>query len=154
MTVTFQIEPWALYHRDCQALWKLHYAEVAVRKERMEMKPDVCAYEALEASGALSILVARAGAGRMVGYMLSVVRPHLHYADVLCGFEDAYFLDPEHRKGMTGVRMLKAWEAEMHRRGCKLIFAMTKPFLDMRPVFERLGFTTSDYVLSKWLEEV
>lgn len=148
--ITYQLEPWSAYYRDCQALWVEHYEELAVRKERMAMKPDVAAYQRLEAAGALSILTARDD-GRMVGYILSTVRPHLHYADVLCGFEDAYFLSKSHRKGMTGVRLLREWEKAMRARGVQLVFAMTKPWLDMRPLFERLGFSQSDYVMSKWI---
>lgn len=153
MSVTFQVEPWQLYYRDCQELWKAHYSEIAVRKDQMAMKPDVAAYQALEASGALSIIVGRGPAGRMVGYILSVVRPHLHYADVLCGFEDAYFLAREERRGRTGIALLRAWEAEMRRRGCKLIFAMTKtePRLDMSKLFGRLGFNQTDAVMAKWI---
>lgn len=139
-----------MYVRDCQGLWAEHYAELALRKDRMQMRPDVRAYEAMEAAGALSILTAREG-GQMVGYVLSVIRPHLHYADTLCGFEDAYFLAKSHRRGMTGVRMLRAWEAEMRRRGAKLIFAMTKPWLDMSPIFKRLGFEVSDIMFAKWI---
>lgn len=153
--ITFQIEPWAVYMRDCQALWAEHYSEIAVRKDQMAMKPDVDAYRALDANGALSILVGRGPAGRMVGYVLAVVRPHLHYADVLCGFEDAYFLTKDERRGRTGILMLQAWEAEMKRRGCKMIVAMTKtePRLDMSKIFTRLGFGCTDFVMSKWIAE-
>lgn len=148
--LTFQAEPWAIYYRDCQALWRAHYDELAIRKERMQMKPDVPAYEALERVGSLHILVAREN-GEMVGYVTSVVRQHLHYADVLCGFEDAYFLRKSHRKGMAGVRLLREWERAMRGRGVQLICAMTKPWLDMGPLFERLGFAKSDHVYSKWI---
>lgn len=150
MTLTFQTESWADYRRDCQPLWREHYDELAARKDRMAMKPDERAYMAAEANGALDILTARE-TGRMVGYIISVVRPHMHYADTLCGFEDAYFLAASHRKGMAGVRLLRAWEARMRARGVQLIFAYTKPFLDLRPIFERLGFDLTDYVMGKWI---
>lgn len=151
--LTFQAEPWAIYHRDCQDLWAAHYDELALRKERMQMKPDVPAYEAMEAAGMLHILVAR-DAGEMVGYVITVVRKHLHYADVFCGFEDAYFLRQSHRRGMAGVRLLREWEKAMKARGVQLLFAMTKPWLDMSPLFERLGFTKSDYTFAKWIGDV
>ena len=87
----------------------------------------------------------------MIGYLLSVIRPHLHYADTLCGFEDAYFLLASHRKGLTGYRLLKVWKEAMVARGVDLLFAMTKPWLDNSRLFERLGFTLSDYTLSCWI---
>lgn len=150
--LTFQAEPWDVYFRDCQDLWVLHWQELALRKSQMQMKPDVPAYEALAASGALHILVAREE-GEMVGYLLTVVRPHLHYADVLCGFEDAYFMRQSHRRGFAGVRLFREWEKAMRARGVQMIFAMTKPWLDMGPIFVRLGFKQSDHVYAKWIGE-
>lgn len=149
--ITFHTEDWATYFRDCQTLWVEHYEEVAVAKDRMAMKPNVPVYEALERAGELDILVARSE-GRMVGYILSVIRPHLHYADVLCGFEDAYFLSRPHRKGLAGVRLFQAWEKRMRARGCQKWFLMTKPFLDMGPILKRLGYGLSDYVYAKSVE--
>lgn len=150
MPLTFTVEPWEMYFADCQALWREHYEELATQKTEMRMNPDVPAYEHLQASGQLHILVVR-DHGAMVGYFLSVVRKHLHYADVLCGFEDAYFLSATHRKGMAGVRLIREWEACMRRRGVQKIFIMTKPFLDMGPLFKRLGFTPSDFCHAKWI---
>lgn len=150
--ITFHSEDWETYFRDCQELWREHYEEIAVDK-RMEMKPNVPVYEALEAAGELDILTARCE-GRMVGYVLSLVRPHLHYANTLCGFEDAYFLSKPYRRGMAGVRMIKAWDARMRARGCWKWFIMCKPFLDLAPVLTRLGFGLSDYVYAKTAEVI
>ena len=151
MTVTFQRETWADYFRDCQALWVEHYDELALRKDRMKMKPDVPAYEAMEAAGILDILTVRED-GEMIGYVLSAVRPHLHYADTLCGFEDAYFLRKISRRGMLGVRMIREWLMAMRARWCVVAYGMTKPWLDNGPIFERLGGKLSDNVYAFWLE--
>lgn len=145
--ITWQREDWASYRRDCDGLWVEHYDEIAVQKS-MKMKPDEPAYRALDASGQLDVLVGRKD-GQMVGYVLSVVRPHLHYADSLCGFEDGYFLTKPERRGMAGVRLIREWEASMRARGCQRWFIMTKPFLDMGPVLKRLGYSLTDYVYAK-----
>jgi len=148
--ITYQLEPWATYFRDCQALWPEHYDEIAVQKDRMAMRPDVATYEALEAAGRLQIVTVRDD-GRMVGYLLSVIRPHLHYADVLCGFEDAYFLAKSHRRGMTGVKLIREAVRHMQGVGVRKAFFMTKVALNMGPIFERLGFTATDIVYSQWI---
>lgn len=148
--LTFQLESWSDYYRDCQALWVEHYDEIAVQKDRMEMKPDVAGYMALEAAGRLQILTVRDD-GRMVGYLLTVIRPHLHYANVLSGFEDAYFLSKTHRRGMTGVKLIREGIRYMRAVGVQKAFFMTKASLDMGRIFERLGFTKSDIVYSKWI---
>jgi L-amino acid N-acyltransferase YncA len=148
--ITYQLEPWDTYYRDCQALWLAHWDEIAVEKHRMPMRPDVAAYQRLEAAGQLQILVARDD-GRMVGYLLTVIRPHLHYADVLCGFEDAYFLAKSHRRGMTGIKLIKEAIRHMQAAGAQKAFFMTKAALDMGAIFERLGFTKCDILYSKWI---
>lgn len=148
--ITYTLEPWDTYYRDCAALWPEHYEEIAVDKDRMPMRPDVANYQALEAAGKLQIVVARDD-GRMVGYVLTVIRPHLHYADVLCGFEDAYFLSKTHRRGMVGVKLLREAVRHMQRVGAQKAFFMTKVALDMGPLFERMGFTRTDVVYSKWI---
>jgi L-amino acid N-acyltransferase YncA len=148
--ITYQLEPWATYFLDCQTLWLEHYDEIAVQKDRMAMKPDVVAYQNLEQLGQLQIVTARE-AGQMVGYILSVIRPHLHYADVLCGYEDAYFLAKSHRKGMAGVRLIKEAIRHMQAAGVRKAFFMTKVALDMGAIFRRLGFTETDIVYSKWI---
>jgi len=148
--ITWQRETWASYRAECDALWREHYDEIAVQKA-MRMKPDEPAYRALDATGQLDVLVGRK-AGVMVGYILSVVRPHLHYADTLCGFEDSYFLTKPERRGMAGVRLLREWEASMRQRGCFKWFIETKPFLDMGPVLTRLGYRPSGYMYAKSVE--
>lgn len=150
MTVTFTRERWATYRAECDELWREHYDELALRKSHMQMKPDEEAYRALDQLGILDIVVARDGP-RMVGYVISVVRRHMHYADVLVGYEDAYFLAKSHRHGLTGLRLLQAWVAAMRARKVALLFAMTKPWLDMSPLFKRLGFTLSDLMYSLWI---
>jgi L-amino acid N-acyltransferase YncA len=150
VTITYQIEPWGTYYRDCQQLWIEHYDEIAVQKDRMEMKPDVASYKALEELGKLQIVVVRDD-GRMVGYILSVIRPHLHYANVLCGFEDAYFLSKTHRRGMIGVKLIREAVRHMQAVGVQKVFFMTKAALDMGSIFERLGFDKTDIVYSKWI---
>lgn len=148
--ITYTLEPWATYYRDCQALWPEHWDEIAVQKDRMPMRPDVATYEALDRAGRLQIIAAR-DEGRMVGYIVSVIRPHMHYADVLAGYEDAYFLTKSHRKGMTGVKLIKEAIRHMQAVGVQKAFFMTKTALNMGPIFERLGFENTDLVYSKWI---
>jgi L-amino acid N-acyltransferase YncA len=148
--ISYALEPWDRYYRDCQPLWPEHWDEIAVDKDRMPMRPDVATYQALDAAGRLQIVVVRDD-GRMVGYILSVIRPHLHYADVLCGYEDAYFLTKSHRRGMIGVNLIREAIRHMKLVGVQKAFFMTKVALDMGPIFERLGFAKTDIVYSKWI---
>jgi hypothetical protein len=149
--IVWMAEPWATYRAGCDALWREHYDEIAVDKH-MLMKPDEPTYEALERIGQLHVLVGRE-AGQMVGYVTSVVRPHMHYADTLVAVEDAYYLTQRCRRGMAGVRMIREWLGAMKRRGVYKAFIVTKPFLDMGPLLERLGGAKAETVYAFTFEE-
>jgi hypothetical protein len=148
--ITYAVEPWAQYLADCGELWREHYDEIAGDKARMPMRPDAARFETLEAAGQLQIVVARE-AGRMVGYMLFVVTPHPHYADVLCGFEDAYFLSMPYRKGWTGVRLIRESLRCLQARGVQRWFIHTKKAKDMGRILQFLGGAHADEIYSGWI---
>ena len=148
--ITYQVENWDSYYSDCQELWKEHYDEIAVDKERMEMAPDVSFYQVCEDAGMLSILTARQN-GKMIGYFLFIVRPHPHYRNVLCAFEDAYFMSKSCRKGMAGVRLIAEAEKVAKARGAKKLCVFTKMFKDLGKIYERRGYKLTDHVYWRWL---
>lgn len=148
--ITYQVEKWEDYFRDSQQLWEEHYEEIAVQKDKMAMKPDVHLFQTMEAGGSLHILTVREK-GKMVGYHITFIRPHAHYADVLCGFVDAYFISPSCRKGMVGVKLFKEAEKTMKARGVKKIFTGTKNSKNMSKIFEYLGWKPTEQLFSKWI---
>lgn len=157
MSVTYSVERWADYYRDCLDVWAAHYDEIAGDKDRMAMKPDLALFEQLDAQGALQIVTARRDEV-LIGYVLIVVRPHPHYADVLCGFEDAYFLLPSERKGnglgfrsQTGVQMISFALDQLKTRGVQKVFFHTKECRNVSAVLRRLGMKKCDEVLTMWL---
>lgn len=147
--ITYAIERWSDYRKDCMPLWVHHYDEIAGDK-RMAMQPDEGLFKYLDSVGQLQIMVARE-AGEMIGYMLFVVRPHTHYAGVLCGFEDAYYVLPSRRKGWAGIRLIKKSVAALKARGVKRVFVHTKKAKDMGRVLKFLGMTHSDEIYSAWI---
>lgn len=148
--LSYQVETWAQYHADAAETWAAHYDEIAHDKDRMPMNPNVAMYQTLENAGMLQILCAR-DAGRLVGYMLFTVHAHGHYADVLCGFEDAFFLLKSHRKGFAGIKLIKESLRHLKQRGVKKVFIHTKKKLDVGRVLKHLGLTHSDEIYSGWI---
>jgi len=146
----YRLETWAEYYRDCQELWKEHYEEIAVDKDRMPMMADVEYYEACDRVGYLQIMTARDD-GKMAGYVITLVKGHPHYASVLCGFEDMYFLSKPYRGGWTGVRLITEALKRLKARGVRKVFFHTKAFKNLGPLFERLGFKKTDEIYARWL---
>lgn len=146
--VTFMVEAWSGCFAEMSALWTEHWEEVAINRDVIKLDPDLDQYAELERSGALHVVVARER-GAIVGYHISIVRPHLHYRRSLSAFTDVYFLRKSHRAGMTGVRLIKAAEESLRARGVQKMFTGTKLHMDMGPIFERLGWTPTETLFTK-----
>jgi RimJ/RimL family protein N-acetyltransferase len=134
---TYQVETWAEYTRDCQALWRELHANHAPHE--MQMNPNGPAYERLERDGGLRILTVRDD-GQMIGYIVFAIYPHPHHSDVLCGFADSFYLAKNHRKGFTGARLIREGICLMKSLGAKRVFFNTDAENASGRLLERLGF--------------
>lgn len=150
--VTFHSEAWADCVNDISWHWTRHWREVALHRDEIPLDPDFAEYERLAGAGQLHVTVARCR-GDCVGYAVVVVRRHLHYRTSLTGFFDLYYVAPEFREGWTGVKLFKAVEQAMRKRGVQRLVTGTKLSLDMSAIFKRLGYDESERVHMKLLKE-
>lgn len=148
--ITCQTEAWADARAEIVGYWPAHYEEIARDKEKIPLAPDFRAYDTFGASGELHVVTVRKD-GALVGYHLSLVRPHLHYTTTLCAFVDIYWLRPDCRKGMAGVKLFKEAERSLKARGVKKVFTGTKLALDAGRIFERLGWHETERLFTKYI---
>lgn len=146
--VTFAVEEWNDVSPEMAPLWESHWKEVARDHDHIPLDPDLNLYAYLASVGQLHVMVAR-DKGKVVGYHISIVKPHLHYKSSLHAQTDVYYIDPEHRKGMTGVRLFKEVEKSLAARGVKKMITGTKLSLDMGKIFERLGWHETERTYTK-----
>ncbi len=144
--VTFQLESWPSFWRDGKALRDEH------AKDKGEAMPDVneLQYATAWLEGHLQILTARDGL-KLVGYFLSALYVDPHHSTEIIGKEDAYFLLPEYRKGLTGYKMLKEALGYMAAAGVKRVFVEGQE--DKAKIFKRLGLEPSTIVYTKELSQ-
>ncbi len=135
---------------EMEHLWPKHWKEVAVNQDTVPLDVDFAAYDALDKAGMLHITVAREN-GRVVGYHILFVKPHLHYRSTLFAFSDVYYLDPAHRKGFAGVQLFRESERALRDRGVKVVVGNTKLSLDMSAIFKRLRWRETERVFVKYL---
>lgn len=148
--ITYQVEAWSDCSEEMSRLWKAHWEEVAMNKDTIPLEPNMEMYGWLESTGQMHVLTARSD-GRIVGYHVSIVRPHLHYKSSLSSFTDMYYVSPDHRKGMVGVRLFKEAEKTLRARGVQKMFTGTKLSLDMGRIFERLGWVETERLYTKYI---
>jgi GNAT superfamily N-acetyltransferase len=115
-----------------------HFYEVAAFDDEV-CRPDMAAYAACEASGALRVYTAR-DKGRLVGYAIyNVTREH-HFGDSIRATQDAIYLMPEYRKGSAGYRFVKWCDEQLRADGVDTVYQYEPMTRRIGSIFQRLGY--------------
>lgn len=146
MTIRFAIEPYRQARDDALELMlpTLHAEEVS--RGKIPIMIDHKQFEWMDDNGMLQVATARAD-GQLVGYHVTIVRPHMHRA-CLAGFVDTLYLSPEHR-GITSMKFLKFAEEMLVKRGVKWISTGVRLTKDFGRLMEHLGYTEAERLYRK-----
>jgi len=150
--LSLQVEEFSQVIEEAKPLLYRHWLEVALDKEKVPLDPDWARYASLEGRGSLSVVTMRQN-GKLVGYSCMVVERGLHYASTLEARMDIFWLAPECRGRMGGVRLFRAVERELKRRGVQRVYLGSKLHKDVSSLFVRLGYTPVERYFSKWIGE-
>ena len=151
--LTAQIESFVECLGEFKPLFPKHWEELALNKDKVPLDPQYEIYEAREARGELLFVTLR-DLGMPVGYFIGFIAPGLHYKTCLTCTMDIFWVHPEYRsKGLPGVKLFRAVEAELKRRGVQRWFAGSKCHADASALFEFLKFEKVEIYYSKWLGE-
>ena len=148
--VTAQIENWDSFINEAQSLLPLHYAELALNKDKVPLDPQYDIYAARDKAGQLMVATLREN-GELVGYFLGFVAPGLHYKTCLTLTMDIMFVHPERRKNGGGKLLLDFVKKQALRRGVQRWFVGTKVHADIGGFLESQGFDLCERTYSMWL---
>lgn len=149
--LSLQVENFSSWIEEAKPLLIRHWEELALDKDRVPLNPQWERYAELEAAGALSTVTMRRN-GALVGYSIMFVTPGLHYRDCLEARMDIFWISPEVRGRFGGVRLFKAVEAELKRRGVKRVYCGSKLHKDVSRLFWLMGYHAIEQWFCKWLE--
>jgi len=149
MSVQYAVEDPATFIAELREIIPAHYDELCVTKD-FPLAPDYEAYGRLYMAGMLKCITARDATG-LIGYVIFIVHPHLHYVTCKTAFEDIYFVKKEHRRGRTGIKLFKFAEEALRADSVNRIIVHTKIHLDNSPLFEYLGYKHTDKLYTKLL---
>jgi len=153
MSLTYQLERWAQFWQDCQPLITIHWKELALDQEWIPLGVNEERFASVDALDMLHILTVR-DEGRLVGYFLAIVMPHMHYKDAgPMAFTDMYFIHPDYRIGGTGAKMLAEVERTLRARGVVKAYLSTKVHQDHSDLFEKMGWRFTDKAFTKSFRE-
>ena len=127
-----------------------HWDEVAKNKHLMVLKPDVNKYLTLQNSGNLLTLIAYCG-DKIVGYSCNIKSPHLHYADLMCMYNDVLFIDKAYRATPLGIRLIKRTEEEAKNMGAQLMLWHAKQGSALDKILPRMKCKVQEIMYSKEL---
>lgn len=150
--LSFQVEAFSAVWPELQPLLPRHWEELALDKESVPLDPNWPRYAEIEKAGAISMVTVREN-GCLVGYCIMVLSPGLHYRTCYEARMDVFWLAPEVRnQAMPGVRLFRAVEKELKRRGVQRVYVGSKLHRDVGRLFERLGYHPIETWYSKMLE--
>ena len=147
--IEYKDDGWLENLTELKEIIKDHYEELSVTKT-FPLDPDWEAYKQLLDIGRLKFITCKDD-GKLVGYIIFFISPHLHYKSCLTAFEDIYFLKKEYRKGRTGIRMFQFAEKVMKELKVDRLIYATKVHADNSSLFEYFGFKLMDKVFTKML---
>lgn len=137
---------------EFKTLTGAHYLELALNQDKVPLDPQWDVYDSYEQAGRL-VYIALRDAGELIGYVICMVAPGLHYKTCLTATMDILFVNPEKRdKAAKGALMLvDAMEKELRRRGVQRWFMGTKLHKDIGAIFKRRKFVPVEMTYTKWL---
>ena len=150
MTVAFQTESFSQAWPDAGPLLMRHWDEVAAKEITGPLDVDEKLYRQMDSAGLLHITTARAG-HELVGYAAYLIYRNHHYRQKLIADADVFFLAPEYRCGLCGLRLLKSAEAALIERGVTTIVQKVKVAHDCGALFRRMGYA---HVENVWMRAV
>lgn len=145
--ITYQEEAYSKCLPELMALYPEHYDELSVTKV-FELEPNYEVYKQLEQLNILKLITCRDD-NKLLGYILFIVTPHLHYKSCITAVEDIYFLKKEYRKGRVGIRMFQFAEKFLKEIKVNRIIYGTKVHLDNSKLFEYLGYSFFEKLYTK-----
>lgn len=135
---------------ELKPLLEKHYTEIAHYLD-IPLDPAFEQYIAMENVGALRVFTARLE-GKLIGYSIFFVRPNLHYRSSLQAAQDILFIDPDHRKGSFGGRLIAFCDEELKREGVQVVYHHVKKAHNFGPLLERMGYQLVDLIYGRRLD--
>lgn len=148
--ITAHIESFVANIDELKRIIPLHYAELALNKDKVPLAPQWPVYAQYESMGKL-FFVALREKGLMVGYWIGFVAPGLHYETCLTCIQDIFYVTPDRRGAASGDYLLDFVERELSRRGVQKVIGNSKNHTPCAWLFNKRGWEPIETIHSLWL---
>mgnify|MGYP000182766692 CR=1 FL=1 len=148
----YALEDFYVVKEEVDELFYKHWEEIALNKDKIKLNPDWSFYELLYAEGLLGVYTVRKDK-HLVGYFIVVAKPHPHYKDHTFAVNDIIYIDPDYRKGLVGLKLIKFVEEDLKSKGVSVLAVNTKVHKPFDAVLKRLGFENTERLYTKYIGE-
>ena len=149
--LTAQIEQLSDVLPELKPLLPKHYDDLSLhRAHDVPLRPQFGVYLERDRLGMVACATLRR-AGLIVGYKIGFIAPGLHYETCLTALPDIFFIAHEHRGGSGALKLFRAYERELRRRGVMLWMDGSKNHKSTERLFLALGFAPVETTFAKWL---
>lgn len=149
-SATYQLESFKAITEDLKEIITIHHEEIGIYNDKLKLSVMWDKYYALEDADMLRTITARSE-GKLIGYYICVVQPHLHYAERTFSINDVLYIHPDYRKGFTGIRLIKEAEKCMREEGVDVMVLSFKTYSPFDKILERLSWDYTEKVYTKYL---
>jgi len=149
----YSVETYDEVIEDIKPLLEGHWEEIALYKDEVTFAPNYFMYKELEEKNLLDIFTARTDKGKLIGYCIVFTMPHMHYSTTIMSNVDIFYVAPEYRGKMAGLRLIKLTEQKLKEKGVKVIFHHVKVAHDFSPLLERLGYEKTEHIYGHYIGE-
>lgn len=150
MTIEFSVEKFEDIIEELKPLLQAHWEEVEIYQDKIKLNPDYNKYQIMSDQDMLHMVTARLD-GRIVGYYISFIMPHMHYQNHKFAFNDILYLDPTMRKGFTALKLFKYAENSLKEIGVSVITIHTKVDIPFDTLCEYLNYDYAERIYTKYI---
>lgn len=150
--ISYQKETYDEAIEDMKPLLELHYKEVCLYPDKLELNPSYGAYEEMDTNGSLRIITAR-DHDELIGYSVFFLYNHPHYQDHIYGQNDVLYVKEDHRHTDVAPLLVQKSEEHLIADGCSVILYHMKPYKTFESLMDYMAYGKAEYIFSKYVKD-
>lgn len=154
--LVFTWEPfWKLMQEGLPKLAEQSWQETWSDEQNLKFNPDWVRYGRMEQDNIMRVFSAR-NDGKLVGYSVVLIGSELHDKDTQHAVIQDFYLSPECRKGLNGVKMFLELHNWLQKLGAKCVTVAERYVVKSEKggigkIFARLGYQSQERLWKKAL---
>jgi GNAT superfamily N-acetyltransferase len=149
--VKIREEKLASFIEEMKPLLVRHWKEVAMHQDKIAFDPDYEKYLVMEEMGMVHAVTVR-DEGRLIGYLVSLVAPNLHYKESVWAMNDVIYLDEAYRHTGVAQELIHYTQVCLKAMNVDVMSIHMKVHRPFDALMEATGFSLVERIYAKYLK--